>query len=181
MIKGKIKFLLPYAGIPAIGAALLLLYAGKADSFILLWCELIIVFGYIAAISDLKSKKIPNSLILSMIAAWAITMVPKLLMDIDAAVVLLKDAAFGFLIGGGLFLLVYIISRKGLGGGDVKFMAASGLFIGFAGTLSAMLYGTVLAALAGLALLLLKKLGRKDAMPLAPFLYIGMLIAIFYR
>jgi len=44
-----------------------------------------------------------------------------------------------------------------------------------------MLYGTILAALTGLILILLKKLGRKDAMPLAPFIYAGILITVFYR
>ena len=59
-----------------------------------------------------------------------------------------------------------------LGGGDVKFVAAAGLFLGFARIIPATLYGTILAALTGLALIALKKIGRKDKMPLAPFLYI---------
>ncbi len=116
-----------------------------------------------------------------MFCGWVITMVPKLVIDTDAALLLLNDSIMGFTIGGGLFLLVYLISHKGLGGGDVKYMAISGLYIGFAGILSAMLYGTLLAALVGIALLVMKKIGRKDSMPLIPFLYIGILISVFYR
>ena len=181
MTKEKLKPLLPYVGIPIIGAVFFLLCGKQADVFIIFLCELVIVFGYIAAVLDIKTKKIPNGFILAMFAAWVLTMMPKLLLDTDMAIDMLKDAALGFVIGGGLFLLVYLISRKGLGGGDVKFMAAAGLYIGFTGILSAMLYGTILAALVGLVLLLLKKIGRKDAMPLAPFLYIGILITVFYR
>ena len=179
--KTKIKSMLPYAGLPLIMAAMLFLHAARTDPFVLLICELAIAFGYAAAVLDIKAKSIPNSLVLAMLVAWALTMAPKLFLDTDAAVMFLRDAALGFLVGGGLFLFIYIISRKGLGGGDVKFMAAAGLYIGFSGTLSAMLYGTVLAAVAGLALLLSKKLTRKDAMPLAPFLYVGILITVFYR
>ena len=178
---GIIKKFYIYAGIPVIGAAFLLVHAKNTDLFIALWVELIIIFGYIASVLDIKIKKIPNSLVLTMLAAWIFTVMPKMLLDIDAAFLLLTDAALGFAAGGGLFLLVYLISKGGLGGGDVKFMAAAGLYIGFAGAMSSMFYGTILAGLTGLALLLLKKIGRKDSMPLAPFLYIGILITIFYR
>lgn len=180
MTNTQLKLILPYVGIPIIGITLLFLYLNRIDGFLLLQLELIILFGYIATVLDIKSKRIPNMLILAMLGAWVLTMTPKLFLDIDKAVVLLKDAVLGFMVGGGLFLLVYVISRKGLGGGDVKFMAASGLYVGFAGVISAMLYGTVLAALTGVMLILLKKIGRKDTIPLAPFLYIGILITVFF-
>jgi prepilin signal peptidase PulO-like enzyme (type II secretory pathway) len=181
MTKEKLKPLLPYAGIPVIGTVFLLIHGRQVDIFIILLFELILVFGYVAAVLDIKTKKIPNSLVLVMLGAWVTAMMPKLFLDIDTAINLLKDAALGFLVAGGLLLLIYLISRKGLGGGDVKFMAAAGLYIGFSGVLPAMLYGSVLAALTGLVLLLLKKIGRKDSIPLAPFLYAGILITVFYR
>ena len=177
----KTKPVAPYAGLPAILAAMLLLRAGDADAFILLLRGLIVIFGYVASVFDLKEKRIPNGLILAMLASWVLVMVPKLFLDTDDAVALIADSIIGFATGGGLFLIVYIISRKGLGGGDVKFMAASGLYLGFGGTLPAMLFGTVLAALAGLALMALKKIGRKDKIPLAQFLYAGILITVFLQ
>ncbi|MCL1874013.1 MAG: prepilin peptidase [Clostridiales bacterium] len=175
----KFKTIWPYAGIPIIGATLFLLQSRQTDAFAILWWELIMAFGYVAAVSDIKSKRIPNSLVLAMFGAWVITMAPKLIMDIDTAIALLKDSAWGFVIGGGLFLLMYIISRKGVGGGDVKFMAAAGLYLGLAGILPAMLIGTVLAALTGLFLIIFKKISRKDSIPLVPFLYLGILVVCF--
>jgi len=180
MTKDKLKTLLPYAGIPFIAAALLLVQVKQIDVFILLWFLLIIVFGYVAAVLDIKAKKIPNNLVLVMLSAWVLTMTPKLIVDTEIAIELLLNSLLGFAVGGGLFLIVYFISRKGLGGGDVKFMAAAGLYIGFSGTMTAMLCGTILAALTGLTLILAKKIGRKDQMPLAPFIYIGILIAVFF-
>ena len=44
-----------------------------------------------------------------------------------------------------------------------------------------MLYGSVLAAVAGLLLILGKKITPKDAIPLVPFLYIGMLLTLLIR
>ena len=171
--------ILIYIGIPVIGAMLLLLRTGRTDSFVILKYELLIMFGHITAVLDFRSRKIPNKLILAMIAAWVLIITPKLFYDIDTAILMLSDSLLGFAVGGGIFMLVYLVSRKGLGGGDVKFMAAAGLYIGYYGILPAMLCGTISAALAGLALILLKKIGRKDTIPLVPFLYAGILITIF--
>ena len=170
---------LPYVGLPIIATALLILCLDRMESFVLFRYELIIVFGYVAAVLDLKMKRIPNSLVMAMLAIWVFIMTPALFIDTGAAVRLLKNAALGFAIGGGLFLLVYIISHKGLGGGDVKFIAAAGLYLGFNGVIQTILFGTVLAALTGLALILLKKIGRKDSIPLAPFLFAGILATVF--
>jgi len=177
----KFKLVLPYAGMPVIAAALLILRFAEVEPFILLKYELLILFGYMAALSDLKAKRIPNRLIIAMIAAWVLMMTPMLFISTDATIVYMKDSLIGLSIGGGLFLLVYVISRKGLGGGDVKFMAAAGLYLGLGGVIPVMLYGTILAALSGLILILLKKIGRKDTIPLAPFLYAGVLLTVFLQ
>ena len=176
----KLKVWAPYFGIVIIAIGLFLFRVQNTNLFVLLWLQLVAAFGYIAALHDWKTKKISNNLILAMFAAWVITMMPKLFLDTNAAIHLLQDSLFGFLAGGGLFLLVYIVSRKGLGGGDVKFMAATGLYLGLNGTLSAMFYGILLAGITVLLLLLMRKIGRKDAIPLAPFLYIGILLTVFF-
>jgi Flp pilus assembly protein protease CpaA len=182
---GKIKAsilsnkLSPYIGLPFICAALILFRIGRTDTFILLKFELIAILGYFAAIHDLKTKLIPNNLVLAMLSVWVIMIIPKLFVDTDAGFSMLADSLLGFAIGGGLFMITYFVSRKGLGGGDVKFIAASGLYLGFYSTITAILYGSILAALTGLVLILFKKIRRKDSIPLAPFLYIGILIIIF--
>lgn len=176
----KLKPLIPYAGIPLLAIALLLVRWNSAEGFTLLQCELLLVIGYAAAVKDIREKIISNQTVLVMLVCWLLTMLPQLAVDIELGISRLTNAAIGFLIGGALFLLVYLISKNGLGGGDVKFMAVAGLYLGLNGILPAMLYGSILAALFGLALILLKKIGRKDAIPLAPFLYVGILITIFF-
>ena len=178
MVRAKktLKLIWPYAGLPVLGFSLFLIHAERTAPFDVLLYMLIIIFGYIAAILDIMTRRIPNSIVASMLAAWVMIITPWLFTDTGAAVKLITDSALGFLLGGGLFLLVYLISRKGLGGGDVKFMATAGLYLGLEGAMAAMLVGTILAALTGSILILLKKIGRKDAIPLAPFLYAGMLV-----
>jgi len=141
----------------------------------------VIVFGYASMVTDLSTKRIPNKLILTMIALWGFIMFTLLFIELNVAVEYLFDSLLGFAIGGGLFLIVYMISKKGLGGGDVKFMAAAGLYLGFESTIPVILYGTVLASIVGLTLILLKKIGRKDSLPLAPFLFIGIMITAILK
>lgn len=146
------------------------------SAFYLIKALLLIALSCIAAAYDFKTKRIPNILVMIMVLLWLFVTLILLLFDTAKGLVVLIDSLYGLLIGGGLFMLVYIISRKGLGGGDVKFMAAAGLYLGLAETIPVILYGTLSAALTGLVLILLKKIGRKDTIPLVPFLLFGIVI-----
>ena len=178
MTKSKVKSILIYLGIPFLCAGLILFRARQTDEIVVFWCMMLIVFGYIIAIHDIKTKQIPNKYILAMLTAWAVSSIPLFLSFSPINVTLMIDSVLGFTIGGGLFLFVYIISRKGLGGGDVKFMAVAGLYLGTHGVVTTMFCGTVLAAVIGLVLILFKKIGRRDAIPLSPFLYVGIIITV---
>jgi len=138
----------------------------------------ILIFAVIAAACDLKTRRIPNALMIYMFGIWVLLVAVFLFANTENTVIMLTDSVFGLLFGGGLFIAVYFISRQGLGGGDVKFMAIAGLYLGLGSTISSILYGTVLAAATGIVLILLKKITRKDKMPLAPFLLAGIVITI---
>jgi len=173
------KLALYCAGLFIIMSVWLVLRANELSALSLFKLTLLIILSYIAMIMDILTKKIPNKLVLVMFVLWLLLIMPMTLCDTETGIRMLTDSLLGLLTGGGLFLLVYLINRKSLGGGDVKFMAAVGLYLGFANTLPAILYGTVLAALFGLVLLLLKKIRSKDTMPLAPFMFVGIMITVF--
>ncbi|MCI8970260.1 MAG: prepilin peptidase [Oscillibacter sp.] len=177
MTKTAWKTVLPYGGLPLLEAVLWLLRRG-GEPVELLLDGILLALGYLAALGDLREKRIPNRLVGAMLCAWILVLVPQLFCRTEYALWLLMNGSAGFLLAGVLFLAVYLVSRKGLGGGDVKFMAASGLYLGV-DVLPAMFYGSVLSAAAGLGLLLAKKIGRRDAIPLAPFLFAGILIVLF--
>lgn len=171
------KRLLPYVGIPAL-EMLLWLFRRGAEPVELLLDGVLLAMGYLAALGDLREKRIPNCLVGAMLCAWVLILIPQLFYHTKSALWLLISGGVGFLLAGFVFLTVYLVSRKGLGGGDVKFMAVSGLYLG-ADVLPAMLYGSVFSAVVGIGLLSIKKIGRRDAIPLAPFLYAGILILLF--
>ena len=70
-------------------------------------------------------------------------------------------------------LIASLIIRNGFGGGDIKMMAAAGLFLGLDKTIIAGLIAFLIAGLYGVYLLFTKKRGAKGKVKLAPYLALG--------
>lgn len=165
--------------------AILLFYVvlkGKGQVPTMLILRLVLLtIGFAAAYVDWKEKRVPNRLVAGFALAWLLILAPLVLYDPNAAISIGVNGVIGFVISAVVLLAVYVISRKGLGGGDVKLMSVAGLYLGYDGALSALLYGSVLSALTAIVLILRKKMTAKDSIPLVPFLYIGILITEFFR
>ena len=78
-----------------------------------------------------------------------------------------------------MFLLCLVIDGA-FGGGDIKLMAAAGLFLGWQNTLLAMFFGIVFGGVYGIYLLAAKKAGKKDHFAFGPFLCAGIVIAMLF-
>jgi leader peptidase (prepilin peptidase) / N-methyltransferase len=92
----------------------------------------------------------------------------------------LSRAGIGFAVGLVLFLLIVVLSRGGMGLGDVKMAALMGLMLGFPNVLVGIFIAIVAGGVTALALLAIKKKGRKQAIPFGPFLAIGTMVALFW-
>jgi leader peptidase (prepilin peptidase)/N-methyltransferase len=77
-----------------------------------------------------------------------------------------------------IFLVIAMAYPNGVGGGDVKLGGVIGLLVGFPGALIALLLAVVAGGLVAIALVLTRKLGRKDAMPFGPFMSLGAIVAL---
>lgn len=86
----------------------------------------------------------------------------------------------GALAGGGLLLLLAILSKGGMGGGDVKLAFALGFWLGWQGNLLGLFLGFVLGGFGSALLLLLRLRGRKDYIPFGPFIAAGAWLALLY-
>ncbi len=71
-------------------------------------------------------------------------------------------------------LIAALIIKGAFGGGDIKLMAAAGLYLGWKYTLAGMVVGMLVAGIYGLYLIITKKLGPKSKLKLAPFLAYGL-------
>ena len=90
------------------------------------------------------------------------------------------SAAAGGGLGFILLLLVAIISRGGMGFGDVKLAALMGLAIGFPLVMFSLVFGAILGGIIGAALLVSKKRSRRDAIPFGPFLALAAMITMLW-
>lgn len=87
-------------------------------------------------------------------------------------------AIFGFVLGGGVLLLIALPWRgKGMGGGDIKLMAMMGLFLG-PFVLFDLFVGVFLGSVVGIYLIAVQKKSRKDLLPFGPFLVMGAYITL---
>ena len=73
-----------------------------------------------------------------------------------------------------LFILA-LIYPDGMGGGDIKLMAVSGLFLGWNLILLSLFIGALLGSIVSLFIILRKKGTRKTALPFGPMLAMGII------
>ncbi|MFT9494812.1 prepilin peptidase [Anaerosolibacter sp.] len=90
------------------------------------------------------------------------------------------DSFLGMFIGGGIFLLIALLTSGAMGGGDIKLMAMLGLWFGWRYILMVTLLSFVIGAVLSILLLVLKIKSRKDAIPFGPFISISAFITILY-
>jgi leader peptidase (prepilin peptidase)/N-methyltransferase len=86
----------------------------------------------------------------------------------------------GFLAGGGFFYLVAVLSRGGMGGGDIKMMAMVGALMGWKAVLLTTFIGSLTGSVIGIFLMVFKGKGRKAKVPFGPFLALGTLATLFF-
>lgn len=133
------------------------------------------VFSALMIISfiDLEHGIIPNRLVL-LVFTWSV------LWQLFIPTVTLQEAALGLLAGGGLFYLIAVLSKGGMGGGDIKLMAVLGFIVGWPLVLIVLLLAFLLGAVTGLLLVFAGKKTRRDPLPFGPFLSISFFITYFW-
>ncbi|WP_405899647.1 A24 family peptidase [Streptomyces sp. NBC_00727] len=93
------------------------------------------------------------------------------------------SALLGGLVLGGFYFLLFLINPNGMGLGDVKLALSLGTVLGwygwavvFAGGFAGFLFG----ALYGLALVALRRAGRKTGIPFGPFMIAGAFLGLLF-
>ncbi|MDA8106848.1 MAG: prepilin peptidase [Nitrospiraceae bacterium] len=91
-----------------------------------------------------------------------------------------KASVIGLLSGGGFFYLVAVLSRGGMGGGDIKMMAMVGALMGWKTVLLTTFLGSLSGSMVGIFLMIFRGRGRKAKIPFGPFLALGAVITLFF-
>jgi len=148
--------------------------------------ELAIALFYISLFMVILVIDLEHGLILNKIVYPA--MVVALLLSVFFTIFLpqigivphIGRAAIGGGIGLVVFWLVVLISRGGMGWGDVKLAALIGIVTGFPLIIVALLMGIILGGVVAVLLLGLKIKKRKEAIPFGPFLAVATIVTLLW-
>jgi leader peptidase (prepilin peptidase)/N-methyltransferase len=122
---------------------------------------------------DLRHQIIPDVITLPGIVAGVV-------LNLASGRVGWLDSLIGIAVGGGIFLVIILVSGGGMGGGDMKLGAMLGAFLGWKLGLLALLLGVLAGGAVAVVLLLLGRKGRKDAIPFGPYLALGGAVALLW-
>jgi len=168
--KSKISFQYPFIELVT-GVIFGLLYLRIGLSIKLIYDLVFASILLCVVVIDYKHEIIPDSLnlIIGVVGLVMVVTTPDLSM---------KNAIYGFLIGGGALFLIALAGP--MGGGDIKYMAATGVWLGLFPTVLTLMISFIIGGVISVLLILLRVKDRKDHIPFGPFLVIGTIACYWY-
>ena len=131
---------------------------------------------YLLAYIDYRERLIPNFLICVLLIARVAFLGCNLISDPEYWRSILLYPLIGAGIGGVILAVAMLLSRKGVGMGDVKLFITIGAYVGSMEIIATLFYTFVVSAVVGIVLLLMKKVKLRDSVPMAPFAFAGVAI-----
>lgn len=160
----------------AAGIALCLVGTGILNIYDGLRSVLVISALLFAGLIDFKLMIIPNKLTLVLLGATVIVYAVELIITQKYIMHVLLEALLGCAVCFVIFFIGKLISRKGMGMGDIKLAAVMGLALGLNTSLGCLLWAMIIASISGIVLLISKKLKAKSKMAMAPFFFAGTVV-----
>lgn len=90
------------------------------------------------------------------------------------------DAFLGAAAGFGVLYVIAVVSKGGMGGGDIKLFFLIGLALGTLKTLLTLFLASVIGMVAGLIIIKVRKQSRTTPVPFGPSIAMAAIIAYFY-
>ncbi|RNF40937.1 prepilin peptidase [Planococcus salinus] len=151
-------------------AASFLIFGFSAELVIaILFVSLLVII----TVSDIAYMLIPDKVLLPFAV---VLLVLRFVIPLDPWWNSLVGAVVGFLI---LFLIA-IVSKGGMGGGDIKLFFVIGLVVGLSGSLLTLFFASFIGAIAGIIQLRIRKQGRKTPVPFGPSIAAAAIIVYFW-
>ncbi|EPD54285.1 hypothetical protein HMPREF1210_00271 [Paenisporosarcina sp. HGH0030] len=140
--------------------------------------ELIVAILFISmlviiTVSDLAYMLIPDKVLLFF---GVLLIIARILSPLEPWWDSIVGAAGGF----GILLLIAILSKGGMGGGDIKLFAVIGLVLGMIPTLLTLFFAAFIGAIVGVIHLRRSKQGRKTPVPFGPSIALAAIVVYFY-
>jgi leader peptidase (prepilin peptidase)/N-methyltransferase len=130
-------------------------------------------------IIDARTHRLPNRIVLPTLGGLLVLVGVEALITGDTAH--LVGSLLGMLLLAGFYAVMRMVSRQGIGGGDVKLAAVIGLVLGWHGW-QALAIGAasafVLGALYALVLMALRRADRRTRIAFGPWMIVGAVLGI---
>lgn len=142
-------------------------------------CWLVFLTGFMAlAVYDLKWFLLPDKIIYPLYYVAILQVVLGKIVLNSATAVTIPAVAWGFLVGGGIFYLLFQVSNgKWIGGGDVKLGGLLGLILGGSAASLLMIFGASLfGTLLALPMMAAGKAKKDTHLPFGPFLLLSAVV-----
>ncbi|HAG14848.1 MAG TPA: hypothetical protein DCG49_13460 [Ruminococcus sp.] len=143
--------------------------------YIILW-DVVLSVAWI----DHKVKKIPNQFMLILLAVRAVGVIIDVIQSPDNVIPILSGALLGMFVGGFIILICMLISRGGIGAGDMKLFGVIGFYFGVAGIIQVMMYSLMLSAVFSIGMLIARKAKLKSTLAMAPFIFLGLSVFLIF-
>ncbi|MGH2607586.1 MAG: prepilin peptidase [Tepidiformaceae bacterium] len=127
----------------------------------------------VIAVIDLEHQIIPDAISLPAVAAG-------LALSFVTPSRSWSDALLGIVVGGSIPFAVIVLSRGGMGGGDIRLGAVIGAFLGWKLAALTFFLAVVLGGIVATTLLVAGRRGRKDRIPFGPFLAWSAVMSLFW-
>lgn len=179
MLRGKcricgVKISIAYPFIELVTAFLFAFATWKVGySWELLVALLFISLLVIINVSDMAYMLIPNRILLFF---FPLLVIGRILSPLTPW----WDSVLGAIIGFSLLLVIGIVSKGGMGGGDIKLFLLIGFVLGTVHTVVTLFFASVIGMIVGGILLVICKRGRKAPMPFGPSIAIAAILVYFY-
>ena len=137
-----------------------------------------------AFIIDFRSQIIPNRLTLTVFETGLVFTFIETLQNTNLGINIFIDNMLGMIVGGGIFLLITLIGgviagKEAMGFGDVKLMAALGLFFGWMNIILVSVMSFLFAAIVSIVILISRKKKSNEYIPFGPFIVVASLLPIY--
>ncbi|MFJ5764487.1 prepilin peptidase [Lysinibacillus sp. NPDC093210] len=90
------------------------------------------------------------------------------------------DSIVGAVVGFGILYCIAVVSRGGMGGGDIKLFFLLGLVLGTINTLLTLFVAAVIGMIVGIIVLKVRQQGRKTPIPFGPSIALAAIIVYYY-
>lgn len=127
----------------------------------------------IITVSDIAYMLIPDKILLFFL-------IPLIVLRVFEPLSPWWDSIVGAVVGFGVLFLIAILSKGGMGGGDIKLFFVIGLVLGWVPTLLTLFLASIIGTVIGVISLKRTKQGRKTPIPFGPSIAIAAIIAYFY-